>query len=93
VELALLVLSLPLVGLLLLPLALVALAQSVRYLLLAMHQLPQQAWRALVQLQQYLSNWALRLAQQESQEQRKQVAYRLQPMQMSQSSESAPLEK
>jgi hypothetical protein len=89
----LLALLLPLALLALLPLGLAALVQSVRYLLLAIHQLPQQVLKALVQLPQYLSNWASQSVQQEYQEQGRQEVYQLQPMETSHSQESALPEK
>jgi hypothetical protein len=92
-ELALLVLLLPLALLALLPLGLAALVQSVRYLLLVIHQLPQQVLKALVQLPQYLSNWASRLAQQEYQGQDRQEVYQLRPMQTSHSQELVAQDK
>jgi hypothetical protein len=92
-ELVLLALLLPLALLALLPLGLAALVQSVRYLLLAIHQLPQQALQVPARLAQYLSNWASQSVQQEYQEQGRQEVYQLQPMETSHSQESAPPEK
>tara|TARA_R100000353_G_scaffold124475_4_gene88370 strand:+ start:313 stop:600 length:288 start_codon:yes stop_codon:yes gene_type:complete len=92
-ELALLGLLLPLALLALLPLGLAALVQSVRYLLLGIHQLPQQVLQALERLAQYLLSWALQSAQQEYQEQDKSEVYPLHPTQMLRSQESAAQEK
>jgi hypothetical protein len=77
VELGLLALLLPLVLLALLPLGLAGLVQLVRYLLLAIHQLPQRVSQVLAQLAQYLFSWASSLIQQGLLERAKQVAYQL----------------
>ena len=92
-ELALLALLLPLALLALLPLGLAALVQSARYLLLGIHQLPQQVLQALARLAQYLSNLASQSAQQEYQEQDKLEVYQLRPTQTSHSQESVAQDK